>query len=219
VGDPVQQGPRWGCISLARSSRFAVAWNARSSEAEAAPEVVRKTRERTARGAGCLWISDGHAIYSKSIRRIYRDPLRTGRVGRPRMVRTPGVGLTQVVKHRKGRRVVKVEVRHRFGPVPSCPHTVRQERLNGVLRDHLACLTRKTHAFAKRVEMWDAAVTLSLFEHNWLRPHSALRQQQAGLPNGRRYIRRSPAMAIGLTDHVWSWIEFLTCRVLQRPRG
>jgi len=27
---------------------------------------------------------------------------------------------------------------------------------------------------------------------------------------GRRYRRRSPAMAIGLTDHIWSWEEFLT---------
>jgi hypothetical protein len=39
-----------------------------------------------------------------------------------------------------------------------------------VLRDRLACLTRKTHAFAKRELTWDAAVALCLFEHNWMRP-------------------------------------------------
>jgi hypothetical protein len=81
------------------------------------------------------WISDGHAAYPKAIRRFYRDPPHTGRVGRPRLVSTPGGGLTQVVKERKGRRVVRVHVRHCFGPAPTCPYTVRLEQLNGVLRD------------------------------------------------------------------------------------
>ena len=210
MGEPAESGPRWGCVSLERNTRFAIAWQAAASEAQAAPEVIRQTRARTAGRAGCVWISDGHPIYAKTIRRIYRDPVRTGRKGRPRLVGTPGVGLTQVVKHREGRRVVKVEVRHRFGPAPKCPHTVRQERLNGVLRDRLACLTRKTHAFAKRRRTWDAAVGLGLFEHNWMRPHTAPRQERIGLPGGRRYVQRSPAMAIGLSDHVWSWTEFLT---------
>src|SRR5215213_6574770 len=36
--------------------------------------------------------------------------------------------------------------------------TVRVERHNGVLRDRLACLTRKTHAFTKRDQSWAALV-------------------------------------------------------------
>jgi hypothetical protein len=32
---------------------------------------------------------------------------------------------------------------------------------------------------------------------------------------GRRYWRRSPAMAIGLSDHIWSWEEFLHFPVKQ----
>jgi len=200
-------------VSLDRDSRFAIAWNSSASEEEAAPAVIQQTRARTAGRAGCVWISDGHKVYPAAIRRVYRDPLRTGRVGRPRLLPTPGVGLTQVMKHRSGQRVVKVEVRHRFGPAPQCPLTVHQERLNGVLRDRLACLTRKTHAFAKRPPTWDAAVALALFERNWMRPHKALRQARTGLSGGRRYVQRSPAMAIGLTDHVWSWTEFLTLSV------
>lgn len=187
-----------------------VAWNAARSEEAAAPEVVRKTRERTAGRAGARWISDGHRSYEKWIRRIYRDPVRTGRPGRPRLARTRGVGLTQLIKTRKGRRVVSVRVRHCFGPEPSSPHTVHVERRNGVLRDRLNCLSRKTHGFAKRSRTWDGAVSLSIFEGNWMLPHSALRVKKDGLPGGRRYEKRSPAMAIGLTDHVWSLAEFLT---------
>jgi hypothetical protein len=125
------------------------------------------------------------------------------------------VGLTQVVKHRDGRRIVKVEVRHCFGPEPKHPYTVMVERRNGVLRDRLNCLTRKTHGFAKRDNTWAALVGLSLFEHNWMRSHDSLREKAEGLPQGRIYKRRSPAMAIGLTDHVWGWEEFLTRRAGQ----
>jgi len=44
-----------------------------------------------------------------------------------------------------------------------------------VLRDRLGCLTRKTHALAKQIALWDALFSLRLFEHDCLRPHIALR--------------------------------------------
>ena len=77
------------------------------------------------------------------------------------------------------------------------------ERLNGTLRDRLNCLTRKTHGFAKEADTWGALFRLALFEHNWLRTHLALRVPLPEPHLGRRYERRSPAMALGLTDHVW----------------
>jgi hypothetical protein len=39
------------------------------------------------------------------------------------------------------------------------------------------------------------------------------------VPGGRRYRQQTPAMAIGLTDHVWSWEEFLSYPVPQYQRG
>lgn len=187
-----------------------VAFCARDSEADAVPVVVRQTRERTAGQRGIIWISDGHHAYVKAVRRTYRHRVRTRAPGRPRYAPTPGVGLTQVVKWRKRRKLIRVELRHRFGPEPSSPYTVLVERQNGALRDRLACLTRKTHAFAKRDATWLALVGLKLFEHNWVQEHPALREKVPGLPGGRRYHRRTPAMAIGLTDHIWRWAEFLT---------
>jgi len=204
-------GPRWGCISLDRATRFVVAWGFGSCEEDVAPNVVELTRRRTHNRAGVPWVSDGKAVYRKYVRKVYRDPHRTGKRGRPPLLATPGAGLTQAVKRRVGGRVVGIEVRHMFGEGVGCPYVVYQERLNGVLRDRLNCLTRKTHAFAKEEGMWDCAVVMCLFENNWLRPHPALKVKAEGLA-GRRYLRRSPAMAVGLTDHVWSWEEFLTFR-------
>jgi len=179
--------------------------------------MVRLTRQRTAQ-AGASWVSDGRRVYATAIRRVYWDPQRTGRRGRPPLVLREDVCLKQAVKRRVRGRVVGVEVRpvlgvalrRRHREAVACPYGVHRERLNGVLRDRLNALTRRTHAFAKGAETWDALVAVCLFEHNWMRPHPALRERVEGLPGGRRYRQRTPAMAIGLTDRVWSWEEFLT---------
>jgi hypothetical protein len=176
-----------------------------------AEAAVRRAQQRTG-GRPLAWCSDGWRPYPRTIRRAYRRPVRTGRRGRPPLRVPEGVRLTQTVKHRDRRgRLVGIERRAALGPAVERPGTAHNERLNGVLRDRLACLTRKTHAFAKDARTWDAAVTLALFEHNWLRPHPALR-----VPSGegrQRYAQRTPAMALGLADHCWTWTEFLTMHV------
>ena len=115
-----------------------------------------------------------------------------------------------MVKHRQGRRLVRTELRAPVGELAPRPYTVHVERFNGVVRDRLNCLTRKTHAFAKDAATWDAAFGLAVFAHNRLRPHLALRRPPAEPRDGRRYAPRTPAMAIGLADHPWTLREFLT---------
>jgi len=199
-----------------RPSRFVVAWASGPTEEAAAPPVVRLTRQRTAGRRGVPWVSDGRRVYRRLLARVYRDPQRTGRRGRPRLLRSPGLRLTQAVKQRRRGRVVGVTPRPVWGPRSACPCVVYEERLNGVLRDRLNCLTRKTHAFAKELPTWEAAVTLVLFAHNWLRPHPALRVPLPYAQDGRRYRPRTPAMVLGLTEHVWSIEEFLHRRHDQR---
>ncbi len=206
-------GAYWGCLSQDRATRFVIAWAFAGSEEQAAPEVVARTRQRTHHQAGRTWISDGNPVYARQIRQIYRDPHRSGQRGRPRLVPTPNLGLTQTIKQRQHGRVVGITVRAVLGEASTCPSVVCEERLNGVLRDRLNCLTRKTHAFAKQGRTWKAAVVLCLFEHNWIRAHRALREAAENLPQRQRYQRRTPAMAMGLSDHIWSWTEFLTYQI------
>src|SRR5258708_8784689 len=62
---------------------------------------------------------------------------------------------------------------------------------------------------------FDALVRLQLFDHNFHRAHQALRLPfEDGV---RRYRPRSPAMVLGLTDHLWSFQELLTSRVPITP--
>lgn len=162
------------------------------------------------------WFSDGWHGYRSILVRAYRQQVWTGKQRHPPWVVPETVTLTQTVKHRNEHgRLLSVETRAALGTGMEPAGTVHVERLNGALRDRLNALTRKTHAFAKRDATWDALVGLQLFDHNFHRPHRALR-----LPSGEgvhRYHQRSPAMALGLTDHLWSFQELLTSRVPITP--
>ena len=191
-----------------RASRFVVAHATGPRDEALLTAAVQRAHARSA-GRPVAWCSDGWGPYPRVIARTYRRPVRTGKRGRPPLRLPDGVALTQTVKCRgRGGRLRRIESRASLGAPVAQPVPVHGERLNGVLRDRLACLTRRTHAFAKTASTWDALVGLALFEHNWLRPHPALRQP-AAVP-GRRYEQRTPAMALGLTAHRWTWTEFLT---------
>lgn len=194
-----------------RDSRFVVSHASGRREEALVAEAIRKAHARS-RGQPVSWCSDGWRAYPKAITRAYRRPVRTGRRGRPPLRVPEGLSLTQTIKHRDEHgRLLSVETRTAIGAAPAeQPVPVHIERLNGVLRDRLASLTRKTHAFAKSTWTWDALFGLALFEHDWLRPHPAL-SQPSTVP-GRHYERRTPAMAIGLADHCWCWQEFLTTK-------
>ena len=203
-------GERWGCLIVDRPTRFVAAVATGPRVGDLAARAIRLAHRRS-HGRPLAWCGDGWQPYAAIIRRLYRRPVRTGKRGRPPLRVPAGVRLTQAVKRRDRRgRLQAVAVRPTIGPALAQPHPVHVERLNGVLRDRLNCLTRKTHAFAKTPEAWDAAVGLALFEHNWLRGHVALREPIVA-PD-RRYRPRTPAMAIGLTDHRWTWQEFFTTR-------
>jgi IS1 family transposase len=208
-------------VSVDRPSRFVVAWAAGPRTVTLATQVVQTTRARTAGQGGIAWVSDGWDAYADAIPETYTDAVATAIAGHAWAIlhQVPGLSLTQVIKSRRRRRLVRVDVHATLGEVVAQPYTVHIERLNGVLRDRLACLTRKTHAFAKTAALWDAAVGLALFEHNWLRPHPALRVRLPELVSGRRYRQRTPAMALDLTDHPWTFSEFLTRPVPHYVRG
>jgi hypothetical protein len=161
-------------------------------------------------------LSDGWQGYAHILERAYRQPLLTGKRGRPRLVVPESISLLQTVKHRDERgRLLSVETRAALGKTMEPAGTIHVERLNGALRDRLAALTRKTHAFAKCDETWDALLGLQLFDHNFHRPHRALRLPR--VDGAHRYQHRSPAMALGLTDHCWSFQELLTTRIPLTP--
>ena len=77
------------------------------------------------------------------LRRAYRQPVRSGKLGRPPLVVPPEVRLTQTIKHRDEHgKLLSVEIPAVLGGIVSEPGTVHIERVNGTLRDRPGALTR-----------------------------------------------------------------------------
>lgn len=128
------QWARAGKFEPGRVSRFVVTGAFGPTENEVVPGVLRLPRQRTRGQAGVCWVRDGRKAYEKAIRRVYRDPQRTGKRGRPPLVLRQDVRLKQAVKQRASGRVA---VRPVVGAPVACPYCVHEKRSGGMLRDRL----------------------------------------------------------------------------------
>jgi transposase-like protein len=182
--------------------------------------VVRMVRS-AARSPAILVCVDGLASYVTAFGRVFRDPVRTGRRGRPRLVATAGLLLGQVIKHRAGRCVVGVTRRVvRGSPASSAAvlaatgtgtgvNTAYIERLNATFRGALSPLVRRGRALARGGGTLTAGMYLVGCAYNFCWPHDSLRVA-AGAGERPKWRDRTPAMAAGLTDHRWAMREWLS---------
>jgi hypothetical protein len=158
----------------------------------------------------------------------------TGPLPTPRWMPLSELLYAQVIKVIRRRRLV--EVRHRvvFGTqravervLAACGWQINTsfvERLNLSLRQHVAATGRRTSTLCKGEDGLRQQLALFQVYHNFVLPHVSLRQPLAEpLPtNGRGSAKVwrpcTPAMAAGLTDHVWSLREVLMHRVPPWPQ-
>ena len=68
---------------------------------------------------------------------------------------------------------------------------------------------RRSLAFAHQSRTRKAIAWWSATVYNWVREHRSLRQP-LDVPQGKkRYQQRTPAIAIGITTHIWMEAEIL----------
>ncbi len=139
------------------------------------------------------------------------------------MTRTTLTMLNRETTGSKGR-VVKVDFRVVFGTVAAVMAALKQskvskqintafvERHNGTDRNRNGRKVRKTYCFSKDWDIHDAVTYFTMYTYNFCWPVRTLRQRD---PHNR-WLPRTPAMAAGLTDHVWSLWEWLTFPAGQR---
>ena len=154
---------------------------------------------------------------------VYRRR-RRGKVGRkpkPRLVAPKDLFYAQVVKGRdKTGHVVEVSRRVGFGgprrlgkqlrlrQLGETIQTAFMERWYGTLRGLVAPLRRRTRCVSWIATRHRGRIWLLVSLYNFVMPHKSL---------GQGRIRRTPAMAIGLTDHVWSYREYIWLPVHTDP--
>ena len=85
------------------------------------------------------------------------------------------------------------------------------ERINLTIRTSLARFIRKTMNFSKTLRMHQKAFDLFQAWYNFIKPHKSLRLKIDS--ENRKWFQRTPAMAEGITNHIWNLKELLTFRV------
>jgi hypothetical protein len=103
---------------------------------------------------------------------------------------------------------------------PGSPHNLALSNLT--IRQHTRRMGRKVNAFSKDHIYLEHHLALSFAYYHFVVPHRGLRQPLAhplptkGSGSLKRWVQRTPAMAAGLTDHIWTMDELLSFRVPSR---
>jgi IS1 family transposase len=228
--DERQQGDCWDHVAIDAESRLVLGLVVGKRTEEATHALVRELHQRTGGRIMSLMTSDEYPVYAEAIKETYGQvvtPPRTGQRGRPRKaskVIPPEVTYATVHKVRENNRVVDVSTNLVFGTwvalaialmisaVSFTVNTCFVERHNGTDRNRCSRKVRKSYGFSKDWETHRLATQFSYFSYNFCWPVRTLREKDAE----GRWQERTPAMATGLTDHVWNLGEWLTFPAVQR---
>src|SRR5215468_3762022 len=222
-----EDGRQWVWISFAPEFRLMIAAIVGPRTLDTAQEVVAATKARVA-GIPAFF-SDGFTCYLAALIAAFHVVTtfaRTGKRGRPRKPRCephPDLVYGQLVKQKKQGKLLTLSTRvvlgaERLTYLGYTISTALVDRLNLTLRQALAPLARKTSSFCKDRECMRQRVVFFQAFYNVARPHMSLRQP---LPLHERtchgaiqprWRQRTPAMAAGMTDHIWTFRELLTAK-------
>jgi transposase-like protein/IS1 family transposase len=177
-----------------------------------------------------LVCTDGWNAYPGSIRRAFREKVKeTAGRGRACLRVWPQLCIAVVIKRTEKKRVVEITRKMVQGTLEqalallsaSCGGTVLNtafiERFNGTMRQRLASLTRKCRHAARRLTALESGMWLLGCTYNFCWPHHELSRREALVQDARGDVLLTPAMASGLTNHVWSVQELLSYRVAPLP--
>jgi IS1 family transposase len=187
-----------------------------------------------------LFVTDGFKEYTTALLTHFgqwvQPPRRqaTGPMPKPRWMPRPALRYAQVVKTYRRRRLVHVRHRVIFGTLEGVKHVLASqgwqintafiERVNLTIRQHVAAVGRRVVTLCKDEEGVRQQLALYHVYYNFCLPHASLRRPlpQPEPTNGRGSAKQwrpcTPAMAAGLTDHVWTLREVILCRVPPWPQ-
>jgi transposase-like protein len=185
--------------------------------------LVQSIRSQALEGP-ILLVTDGLSSYVNAWKRAFRNSVRSDTRGAPRRVPWPCVVIGQVVKKYEKMRSLGVECRRlvqgseeefeALRLADQVMHTAYIERLNATFRQCLSGLVRRGRCLLRREAVLDNAMYLVGCVYNFCTPHKSLRQRKG---KGMPWEPRTPAMAAGITDEIWSLADLLYYRTAPAP--
>jgi transposase-like protein len=211
----VAGGVVWMALAMVVSSRLWLGGVVSTKRDRALIDRLAALVARTASGQRLMLVVDGFAAYVEAFKRACASYLSHPKGGRRTCVPWAELVIAQVVKRAPSgewlqHRLVHGSVRSFLTGLWSTPgcqvlNTAYIERLNGTFRARLAPLVRRTRALARHVDTLTHGMNLVGACYNFCTVHSSLTTRDGQ--------RRTPAMAAGITDHLWSIRELLSYRV------
>lgn len=211
----------WMGLAMMVSTRLWLAGVVQESRDRHLADALLQQVRRCAAGLRPLLIlTDGWSAYPNSILRAFREKVKlTNGVGRACLQVWEDVHIGTVIKRTQKKRVVEITRKITYGLLEQAEkllhssrggmvlNTAFIERLNGTFRERLASLTRKSRHAARRLKALEMGMYLIGCSYNFCFAHHELsKRSHLGSPC-------TPAMAAGLTDHVWSICELLRYQI------
>jgi IS1 family transposase len=236
----LERSPQWVWVAMDPESKLLLALDAGARTLAMAQRVVHHVAQVLAPDCAPLCLTDGFREYMTALLTHYgywvQPPRRqvTGRAPKPRWMPLPQLLYAQVIKTVRRRRLVRVSHRVVFGTLEAVEqvlsacgweiNTAFVERINLSIRQHVAAVGRRVSTLCKGEAGLRQQLALYHTSYNFCLPHTSLRlpvpQPEAthGTGTAKCWQPRTPAMAAGLTDHVWTLREVLLFRVPPWPQ-
>jgi hypothetical protein len=236
----LERSPSWVWTAMDPKSKLLVVVDVGNRTLAMAQRVVHQVTQVLASACIPLFLTDGLKDYGTALLAHFghwRQPARrqaTGPMPKPRWMPLPALLYAQVVKSYWRRRIVGVTHRVVFGTrlaieqvLAACGWTINAafvERLTLDIRQRVAAIGRRVNTLCQGEAGLRAQLALFQTYHNFVLPHASLRQPlpvpEVTNGHGSAKVWRpcTPAMAAGLTDHVWTLKAVLMFRVPPWPQ-
>lgn len=209
-------GQFWRATLLDMDSRLRVAHGIAKDETQASTEVFETLKRRGHPEGPPPTISDGWGGIDEAMIEVYGLVPEYGGRGRPPTRKQAQLGwqYLQMVKIRDEHgKLQATKLRVIFGTKTEVlellgKSTAYIERSHLTSRMFNGRQVRKTLAFSKNLDLYRASAVWEDAYYNLIRPHKSLAQKVT--LDRLKWRKRTPAMAAGLTNHIWTVKELLT---------
>src|SRR5215831_18281714 len=231
---------QWVWVAMDPESKLLLAIDVGQRTRAMAQRVVHQVAQVLAPDCAPLFLTDGFREYLTALLTHYgqwvQPPRRQdkGPAPKPRWMPLPQLLYAQVIKTVRRRRLVRVRHRVVFGtletvnavlaPLGCQINTAFVERLNLTIRQHIAAVGRRVSTLCKGEDGLRQQLVLYHVYYNFCLPHASVRvplpqpEPTNGTGSAKQWRPRTPAMAAGLTDRVWTLREVLLFRVPPWPQ-
>jgi IS1 family transposase len=236
----LERSPRWVWVAMDPESKLLLAIDVGNRTLAMAQRFVHHVAQVLAPDCAPLFLTDGFKEYLTALLTHYghwvQSPRRQaqGPAPKPRWMPLPGLLYAQVVKTVRRRRLVDVQHRVVFGSLEAVNHvlaplgwhinTAFVERINLTIRQHVAAVGRRVSTLCKGEDGLLQQLAVFHCYYNFCLPHASVRrplpqpEPTHGSGSATQWRPWTPAMAAGLTDHIWTLREVLLYRVPPWPQ-